>query len=302
VDSAEPHRAGFIALGGRTNVGKSTLLNRMVGHKVAIVTPRPQTTRRRIVGIRREPDAELILIDMPGLHQAHKPINQRMIAIARQCLGEGEVMVAIVEAGERLHAGDCEFLRELLDSPTFAHRPVIVAINKIDLMPKTALLPLVQECHLLIPRAEIVPISALSGDNIDELVRTIKPMLPASPPLMAEDQYTDQTERMIAEEIVREKIFLEMRQEIPFSTAVKVEEFTEDAARKLVRIAATVVVERESHKGMLIGAGGQKLKAIGRAARLELEDLLGSHIFLGLNVKIDKDWTHDPRKLAEFGL
>src|SRR5208337_512606 len=200
------HRAGFVAVAGRTNVGKSTLVNLLVGHKVAIVTPRPQTTRRRILGIRSDPDAQLLLIDTPGLHEAKKQLNQRMVQVARRAIAEGEVILAVVEAGDHLNPGD---------------------------------------------RAVLVDIGAL--------LLTLKRMLPVSPALMSPDEYTDQTERMIAEEIVREKIFLKMRQEIPFSTAVRVEKFEDDAERKLKRISATVVVDRESHKGMLIGAGGRTL-------------------------------------------
>ncbi len=303
MTGADPaHRAGFVALAGRSNVGKSTLLNRLVGHKVAAVTPRPQTTRRRILGIRSDPDAQLLLIDMPGIHEPHKLINQRMVETARHCVDEGEVIVAVVEAGERLSKGDRELLRELRELPQATSHPVIVALNKIDLIKRAALIPVVEECARELPAAEIVPLSALSGENLAELVSTIKRMLPAGPPLMPDDQYTDQTERSLAEEMIREKIFLAMRQEIPFSTAVKVEEFTEERERRLKRVSALIVVDRDSHKGMLIGAGGVRLKEIGSSARLELEQMLDSHIFLKLTVKVEKNWTRDPRKLDEYGI
>jgi GTP-binding protein Era len=294
----DEHRAGFVAVGGRTNVGKSTIVNRMVGHKVAIVTPRPQTTRRRILGIRSDPDAQILLIDTPGLHIAKKQLNQRMVQVARRALAEGEVILAVVEAGERLNPGDRAVL---VDIRALAH-PTIVVINKIDRIARPQLLPMIDELSKGFPGAEIVPVSARSGENFDELLTTIKRMLPVSPALMSPDEYTDQTERMIAEEIVREKVFLTMRQEIPFSTAVRVENFEEDAERNLKKIRATVVVDRESHKGMLIGAGGRTLKEIGTAARLELEQILGSRVFLEVIVKVERDWTRDPRKLAEFGL
>jgi len=293
------HRAGFVAVGGRTNVGKSTLVNRLVGHKVAIVTPRPQTTRRRILGIRSDADAQILLIDTPGLHEAKKKqLNQRMVQVARRAIAEGEVIVAVVEAGDRLNPGD----RAVLVDIRALGRPTIVAINKVDRIPRARLLPLIEEINRGFPGAEIVPVSALSGENIDELLLTLKRMLPLSPALMSPDEYTDQSERMIAEEIIREKIFLKMRQEIPFSTAVRVEKFEDDAERKLKRIGAAVVVDRESHKGMLIGAGGRTLKEIGTAARLELEEILGARMFLEIIVKVERDWTRDPRKLAEFGL
>jgi GTPase len=299
VDKAEggSHRAGFVTIAGRTNVGKSTLLNRVVGQKVAIVTPKPQTTRRRIVGIRHDPDAQIILIDTPGLHEPHRPLNRRMVDTARRCLAEGEVIVGVVEAGDRLRDEDRAFLTEI----GRLGRPIVVAINKIDRVSRERLILLVQAVNQALPAAEIVPVSALRGDNVAELVRVIKKMLPESPPLMPEDEYTDQTERMIAEEIIREKIFLAMRQEIPFSTAVVVESFVEEPERKLVRIAALIIVEREAHKGMVIGAGGQRLKEIGSSARLELEEMLGRKVFLETRVKVEKRWTADPRKLKELG-
>jgi GTPase len=297
VSSPAAHRAGFITLGGRTNVGKSTLLNRIVGQKVAIVTPKPQTTRRRIVGIRNDPDAQMILIDTPGLHEPRRPLNRRMVATARRCLNEGEVVAGVIEAGRRMDPEDRGFLADLAR----LRRPTVVAINKIDLVARDQLITLAAEAHHALPEAEIVPISALSGENVDELLRVIKSMLPESPALMAADEYTDQTERMIAEEVVREKIFLAMRQEIPFSTAVVVEQFAEEPERDLARIAALVIVERESHKGMVIGAGGLKLKEIGTAARIELEQILGRRVFLELRVRVERGWTSDPRKLKELG-
>jgi GTP-binding protein Era len=297
------HRAGFVALAGRSNVGKSTLLNRMVGHKIAAVSPRPQTTRNRIVGTRRDENSEIILIDMPGLHEPHREINRRMVKTARRCIGEGEVVVAMIEAGEKIRAGDRDFLLSLRGPGSGANRPSIIAVNKIDLTRPGRLIPMIAECGRLMPESEIVPVSAQSGENVEELIATIKKALPISPPLTDPNQYTDQTERMIAEEIVREKIFMAMRQELPFATAVKVNEFVEDLpSGKLIRIAAAIVVERESQKGMVIGAGGRQLKEIGSQARLELEEILGTRIFLQLTVKVERNWTRDPRKLSEFGL
>lgn len=292
------YRAGFVALAGRSNVGKSTLLNRLVGQKVAIVTPRPQTTRRRILGIRSDSDAQIILIDTPGLHESNKALNQRMVQIARRAIAEGEVILAVIEAGDHLSPGD----RAVLTDIRALNRPTLVAINKVDRIARAELLPLIDEISKGFPGAEIVPISALKGENVGELLAVLKRMLPEGPALMSADEYTDQTERMIAEEIIREKIFLKMRQEIPFSTAVKVAKFEDDADRGLKRISAAVVVDRESHKGMLIGAGGRTLKEIGTAARLELEQILGARVFLEILVKVERDWTRDPRKLDEFGL
>ena len=298
MSSAERFRSGFVALGGRTNVGKSTLLNRIVGHKVAIVTPLPQTTRRRIVGIRHDPDAQLILIDMPGIHDARRLLNQRMVAAARRALGEGEVTVGVIEAAVRLKPGDRAFLREF----RALKAPKIIAINKIDLIERNRLLPLINECTAIAPEIEIVPVSALTGENLADLIATIKRMLPEGPALMPAEEYTDQTERTLVEELVREQVFLAMREEIPFSTAVQVEQFVEERDRRLIRITALVIVERDSHKGMIIGAGGRMLKRIGTAARREIETMLGARVFLELVVKVEKDWTRNPRKLAELGL
>ncbi|HLW70954.1 MAG TPA: GTPase Era [Candidatus Binataceae bacterium] len=292
------YRAGFLTLAGRTNVGKSTLLNRLVGHKVAIVTPKPQTTRRRIVGIRTDADAQIVLIDTPGFHDARRPLNRRMVDTARRGLAEGEVIAVLIEARGALDDADRALLAEIAQ----LERPTIIVINKIDRRGRASTLPLAAQAHELMPRAEIVPVSALTGENVEEFLRVVKPLLPASPALMPADQYTDQTERMIAEEIIREKIFIAMRQEIPFSTAVIVEQFhSYDETTGLARIEALVIISRKSHKGMIIGAGGRTLKTIGTAARLELEELLGRRIFLGLRVKVEAGWTDDPRKLQELG-
>jgi GTP-binding protein Era len=298
MTEATPYRAGFVAIGGRSNVGKSTLVNHIVGRKVAIVTPKPQTTRRRIVGVRTDPDAQLILIDTPGFHEPRRPLNRRMLDTARRCMAEGEIIVAVIEAGNSLDNGDQQFLTQVVRFD----RPVVVAINKIDLVRRDALLPVVEQAHQVIPGAEIVPVSARTGDNVEELLRVLKPLLPPSRPLMSEEEYTDQSERMLSEEIIREKLFLAMRQEIPFSTAVCIEHFSDEPARNLARITAVIIVEREPHKGMVIGAGGRMLKEIGTQARLELEQILGRRIFLELHVKVETGWTSDPRKLKELGL
>lgn len=298
MDAASAHRAGFVTLAGRSNVGKSTLLNRLVGQKVAIVTPLPQTTRRRVLGIRSDPDAQVIFVDTPGIHEPKSPLNRRMVETARRCLNEGDVIAAVVEAAPELDRGD----RRVLDEVRALGTPKVVVINKIDRVARPALLALADQCARMMPETEVVPVSALTGENVDELMRTLKRMLRAAPALMPEDEYTDQSERALVEEVVREKIFLTMRQEVPFSTAVKVESFAADPERRLLRIAAVIIVDRDSHKGMLIGAGGRTLKAIGTAARLALEEILGARLFLQLFVKVERNWTRDPRKLAELGL
>jgi len=297
VAGAPEHRAGFVVLGGRSNVGKSTLLNRVVGQKVAIVTPRPQTTRRRIIGIRTDPDAQLLLVDTPGIHDSSKELNRRMVEVARHALTEGEVVLGVIAAGESIDPADRGVLQQL----DMLKARLIIVINKLDLVPRPHLLPLIEELHGDFPNAEIVPVSALRGDNVEELVATVKQMLPVGPALMPEDQYTDQSERMIAEELVREKIFLAMREEIPFSTAVRVEKFVDQPERRLKSISVLVIVERDSHKAMLIGARGRTLKQIGTAARLELENLFETRVFLTMVVKVEPGWTRDPRRVAEYG-
>jgi GTP-binding protein Era len=207
------------------------------------------------------------------------------------------VVLGVIAAGESIDPADRGILQQLA---TLKARLIIV-INKLDLVPRPHLLPLIQELHGDFPDAEIVPVSALRGDNVEELVGTVKRMLPIGPALMPEDQYTDQTERMIAEELVREKIFLAMRQEIPFSTAVRVEKFVEQPERGLKSIAVLVIVERDSHKAMLIGARGRTLKQIGTAARLELEKIFEARVFLTMMVKVEPGWTRDPRRVAEYG-
>lgn len=285
-------------MGGRSNVGKSTLLNRLVGHKVAIVSPKPQTTRRRLLGIRNDPDAQVIFIDTPGIHESPRLINRRMAETARRGLAEGDIVMGVVEAGPKLAAPDRAFLDEI----SGARQPKVLVINKIDLIGRARLLPMLEQCREALGEAEIVPVSALTGENVEELIRTLKPMLPEGPSLMPEDEYTDQTERMMAEEIIREKLFLTVHQEIPFSTSVKVERFVEEPGGKLISVGAIIVVERESHKAIVIGAGGRTIKEIGTAARLELEEVVASHVFLELHVKVDPNWTRSPNKLQEMGL
>jgi len=298
MSDPSPYRAGFVAIGGRTNVGKSTLLNQIVGQKVAIVTPKPQTTRQRIIGVRTDPDAQLVLIDMPGLHEARRPLNRRMADTARRCLAEGEVIVFVIDAGDGLIDADRRFLNQ---APALDH-PLVIAINKIDVVKRESLILVAEQAHQAAPGAEVVPVSARTGSNVDELLRVIKPLLTVSAPLMPGEEYTDQSERVLCGEIIREKLFIAMRQEIPFSTAVTVEHFSDEPEGRLTRISAVIIVERDAHKGMVIGASGRMLKEIGTQARLELEQILGRHILLELHVKVEKGWTSDPRELKQLGL
>jgi len=294
---AATYRCGYVALAGRSNVGKSTLLNRLVGEKVAIVSPLPQTTRGAIVGIRTDPDAQLIIVDAPGIHQPRRALNQRMVQSAQRAIAQADLIALVVEA-RPISPQD----RELIALVGERDVPVVVVINKIDLVARPKLIPLAEQWLRALPKAEIVPVSALSGENVEELARTLKQFLPPGPALMPADQAMAQSARELAAEIVREKLFLQMRQEIPFSTAVQVEHWEELPERKLTRIGAAVVVERDSHKGMVIGAGGSRLKEVGQAARLELEAMLGHRVYLELQVRVENNWTRDPRRLDQFGL
>jgi GTP-binding protein Era len=289
-------RSGFVALVGRPNVGKSTLLNQLLGEKVAIVTPKPQTTRNQIKGIRTLPNAQIVFLDTPGIHRARSLLNRRMVEVALRTLREVDVAVWVVDAKVGIVHEDEDVARALAGARS------LVALNKIDAVAKPRLLPLMERCTALSPGAEILPVSALRGDNIARLLDAIVGMLPRGPFYYPGGEITDQTERFLASEIVREQIFLKTRQEIPYAVAVTIDEFVEREEKGLVVIRATIHAERESHKPILIGKKGLLLKEIGTAARSELERLFGCKIFLGLFVKIQPGWTQNPRALDEMGL
>ncbi len=295
---AEPFRSGFVAIIGRPNVGKSTLMNHLLEEKVAIVTPKPQTTRNQIRGIRTTPTSQIIFLDTPGIHRARSLINQRMVDIAKGTLREVDVALWIIDAKEGLSSENEDIAQLIADSGKTA----LVAVNKIDLVAKPKLLPLLERIPLILPGREIVPISALKAENLSVLIDLILKSLPEGPRYYPEDEITDQTERFIAAEIIREKIFLLTREEIPYGVAVVIEEFSEKPQKHLVVIKATIHSERDSHKPMLIGKKGAMLKAIGSAAREELEGLLGCKVYLELFVKVHRGWTQDPGALTELGL
>lgn len=297
-EATSSHRSGYIAIVGRPNVGKSTLLNQLLGAKVAIVTPKPQTTRNRITGIRTTPGCQMIFLDTPGIHRARSLMNRRMVDTALRTLTEVDGVLWLVDAQEKLRREDEEIALAL--RPLRA--PVLILLNKIDLVSKGRLLPLMERCAELLPGKEIVPVSGLRGENLSLLLQIAERWLPEGPRYFPESDFTDQTERFIATEIIREKIFLLTREEIPYSTAVTIDEFSEKEDKNLVVIKATIHTERDSHKPILIGKRGTMLKEIGRQAREELEGLLGCRIFLELFIRVDKGWTQDPRALNELGL
>jgi len=292
------HRSGFVAIVGCPNVGKSTLLNQFLGEKIAIVTPKPQTTRNRIRGIRTTADAQIIFVDTPGIHRASSLMNKRMVDTATQTLTEVDGILFLIDASKTL-GGDDEHVARMLANCT---TPTLVLINKIDLVAKLDLLPLMERCSTLLPGREIVPTSAMKGENIDLVLDLIVKRLPEGPRYYPEGEITDQTERFIVAEMIREKIFLLTRQEIPYYTAVVVDEFHEREEKNLIVVAATIYTDREAHKPILIGKKGAMLKEIGSRARAEIENLLGCKVFLELFVKVQQGWTQNPRALNEFGL
>jgi len=297
-NGAPPFRSGYIAIVGRPNVGKSTLLNQILGEKVAIVSPKPQTTRNRVTGIRTTEKSQMVFLDTPGIHQAHSLMNRRMVEVALQSLHEVDGVLWLLDAQGRIGPED-ERIAETLAG---VRCPVLVLLNKIDMVSKGRLLPLIQRCAELLPGREIVPVSALKGENLPLVLDLIEKILPQGAKFFPDGEHTDQSERFIASEIVREKIFLSTREEIPYGAAVTIDEFTEKEEKQLIVIKATIHVERDSHKGIVIGKRGAMLKAIGTQARQDLEALLGCKIFLELFVRVDAGWTQDPNALKEMGL
>jgi GTP-binding protein Era len=284
-------RAGTVTLLGRPNTGKSTLVNAVVGEKVAIVSSRPQTTRTRILGILHRPDAQVVFLDTPGVHRPHTRMNQEMMRAVRDALEGVDLLVALVDASRPTNEED-EMTVEL--ARRFAG-PSLLVLNKIDLIRKEALLPLIERFRQLHDFREFIPMSALRGENLDLLERKIVECLPEGPALYPEDTYTDQPLRFMAAEIVREKILHETREEVPYATTVTIEQFEEAQGENgLARIRAVILVEREGQKGIVIGAQGQRLKKVGQEAREELEALLGCRVLLELIVKAQPDWREHP--------
>jgi len=292
-----PFKAGFISILGRPNVGKSTLFNHILGDKIAIVTEKPQTTRNRILGIKNVEGGQFIFLDTPGLHEGRSELNQRMVRIAIASGQDADILLFIIGASSPLVEKD----RQMIESLKGSHGVPFLAINKIDLVKKETLLPIIDQYQRLHTFHTILPLSAITGEGVDILLDEILKVLPESPPYYPEDVITDQTERFLVSEIIREKVIQQSYQEIPYSTAVIIEEFKEHPERNLVVIKGTIHVERDSQKKILIGKGGQKLRKIGEAARKEIEAFLESRVFLELWVSVEKDWTHDPRALNRLG-
>ncbi|HXE74330.1 MAG TPA: GTPase Era [Candidatus Xenobia bacterium] len=286
-------RSGYVAVIGRPNTGKSTLLNALAGTKLAIVSSRPQTTRTRIQAVVNREDAQIILVDTPGIHHPHTRMNEEMMRQVREALEGVDLLLVLVDASRPLNEED----RLAIEAARKFSGPSFLLLNKVDLIAKPALLPLIEKLRREHEFREIIPLSALKGINQDVLERKIVETLPEGPAYFPAETLTDQPLRFMAAEIVREKIFQETRQEVPYATAVVVDKFEEPPEgdeRGVARIHATILVERDGQKGILIGAQGQTLKRIGQAAREELEELLGRKVFLELFVKVHTDWRERP--------
>jgi GTPase len=295
-------KSGFVSFIGRPNAGKSTLLNRLVGAKLAIVSDKPQTTRTRILGVRNYPDAQVVFLDTPGIHRPLHRMNVRMVDTAVDTIGEVDVLGLVVDVAEPPGKGD----RFVLDLVKNAKSAVFLILNKIDLIKKSKLLPIIDRYWKERSFAEIVPVSAATGDNVDRLERALVDQLPEGEALYPEDYLTDQPERFFAAEIVREKLLQFTHAEIPFSSAVVMERFEEpeggQGRKGLLRLYCTIVVDRESQKPIVLGKGGDMIKRIGTAAREELEQFFGTRVYLDLHVRVETEWREDERVLNDIGL
>ena len=292
-----PH-AGFVSLIGRPNAGKSTLLNRVVGAKVAIVSDKPQTTRTRIVGVKNYDDGQAVFVDTPGIHRPLHRLNVRMVDAALETLREVDVVVLVFDASSRPGHGD-EFVSGLLRDVKV---PVVLALNKVDLVSKPRLLPLMAEAQSWHAFSAIVPVSAATGDGVEHLERVLLEKLPEAAPIYPDDYLTDQPERVLVAEIVREKVLQYTRAELPFATAVVVDQFDESEREQILRLYCTILVETESQKPIVIGRGGDMIKRIGTDARHDLEAFFETKVFLDLRVKVDPDWRNNERSLDEIGV
>jgi GTP-binding protein Era len=290
--------SGFVAFLGRPNAGKSTLLNRIVGHKLAIVSNKPQTTRTRIVGVKNYEGGQVVFVDTPGVHKPTHRMNVRMVDVAMDAMREVDVLALIVDASVKPGPGDRYLLNAIKDVKT----PTILVLNKVDLIPKNQLLPLIDQYQKTHPFVEFVPISAVDGTNVDVLETLFLKYLPEGEPLYPVDYVTDQPERFFVSEIIREQVLQLTHDELPFSTAVVVDRFEEPDADGIRNIYCTILVERESQKPIVVGKGGAMIKNIGTAARQELQSYFGSRVYLDLHVKVKSEWRDDERMLDEIGL
>jgi GTP-binding protein Era len=288
--------SGFVSVMGRPNVGKSTFINRVVGQKVAIVTPKPQTTRTQITAIANTDNAQIVFVDTPGIHKPQHEMNRLMVETALASLSKVDLVLLVVDISQPFGKGD----QHVLSLMSKVEVPLLLAINKVDRVRKETILPLIDEYRSRCDFKEIVPISALKGDNVDRLVGLLENYLPEGPPLFPEDELTDLPERFFAAEMIREKILLQVHEEVPYSTAVRVDSWEDKM--DVTHIEASILVERDSQKGILLGRGGRMIKKIGVAARQDLEHFLNTRVYLGLHVKVREHWRENRRLLAELGI
>jgi GTP-binding protein Era len=292
-------RAGYVSIIGRPNAGKSTLLNRIIGEKIAIVSDKPQTTRTRILGTKNYPDAQIAFVDTPGIHRPLHRMNVRMVDAAVETLREVDVVMLVHDASSRAGHGD-EYVSKLLKN---VEVPVVLVLNKIDRINKNQLLPIIEQMRQWFDFTEIVPISAATGDGVEDLERTLLEKMPEGEALFPEDYLTDQPERVLVSETVREKVLLNTRDELPFSTAVAVDQFDEpERPGGLLRVYCTILVETDSQKPIVIGRAGSMIKKIGTEARKDLEAFFNCKVYLDLRVKVKPDWRDDERVLDDLGL
>ncbi len=291
-------KSGFVSLLGRPNAGKSTLLNRIVGQKVAIVSDKPQTTRTRIVGVKNYDEGQVVFVDTPGVHKPTHRMNVRMVDVALEAMREVDVVALVVDASVKPGPGDRFVLNVLKDVTS----PAILVLNKVDLIAKNRLLPIIDQYRREHPFVEIVPISAADGTNVDVLEKLFLQHLPEGEPLYPPDYLTDQPERSFVAEIVREQVLQLTRDELPHSTAVIVDRFEEPGEDNVLRLYCTILVERESQKPIVVGRGGAMIKKIGTAARQEIEKFFATRVYLDLHVKVKSEWRDDDRMLDEIGI
>jgi GTP-binding protein Era len=288
------HKSGYVNIIGKPNVGKSTLMNAMVGEKLSIITAKAQTTRHRIHGILNSPDYQIIFSDTPGILEANYKLQENMLKAARSALVDADILIYLTEIGETPDP-DNAFLQKVAN----ARVPVLLVINKIDTSDQEKVIKCMEQWEQLLPKAEKIPISALKNFNVEAVFNRILHHLPESPPYYPKDALTDKSERFFAGEMIREKILLHYKQEIPYAVEVEIESFKEDV--KLIRISALIYVERESQKGILIGNEGKALKRVGRESRLDMETFFQKKVFLELRVKVKKEWRNNERFIKNFG-
>ena len=290
--------SGFIAIIGPPNVGKSTLLNRLIGQKIAITSPRPQTTRNRILGIYNQDDCQMVFIDTPGIHQTRSLLHKSMVGSAKSSLGEVDIILLVVGFGE---PANNSVLNSILSILRKTDKLTILAINKIDLLKKENLLPIIEIYNKMNRFDSIIPVSALYGDGLENLIGELKKRLSPGPQFFPPDMVTDRPEEFLIAEIVREKIYYHTREELPYSCAVTIEQIKEDPNKDLLAVMATIFVEKTSQKGIIIGKNGRMIKKIGRDARMEMEKIFSLNVYLKLFVRVEKNWSSDTRSLRRLG-